>query len=109
MAKYFVSVIDSSTGSADADEMAAVDAYNDRLRADGNLVMAVGLAAPDAATTIDARGGTAVVTDGPFVELPEYVSGFWIIEAPDHQTALRLAAEGSKACNRRVELRPFHQ
>nr|WP_243738797.1 hypothetical protein [Microcella frigidaquae] len=38
----------------------------------------------------------------------QYVSGFWIIEAPDRDAALALAAEGSRACNRVVELRPFY-
>jgi hypothetical protein len=46
-------------------------------------------------------------TDGPFVESKEYMAGFWIIEAPDLDVALKLAAEGSKACNRKVEVRPF--
>jgi hypothetical protein len=32
---------------------------------------------------------------------------FWIIEAPDLDVALTLAAEGSKACDRKVEVRPF--
>ncbi|MBB5616808.1 hypothetical protein BJ959_000304 [Chryseoglobus frigidaquae] len=36
------------------------------------------------------------------------MSGFWIIEAPDRDAALALAAEGSRACNRVVELRPFY-
>ncbi len=48
-----------------------------------------------------------MVTDGPFVESKEYVAGFWIIEAPDLDVALRLATDGSKACHRRVEVRPF--
>jgi hypothetical protein len=48
-----------------------------------------------------------VFTDGPYLESKEYVAGFWIIEAPDLDVALRLAALGSKHCNRRVELRPF--
>ncbi|HUL78013.1 MAG TPA: YciI family protein, partial [Vicinamibacteria bacterium] len=46
-------------------------------------------------------------TDGPFVETKEWLSGFWIIEARDLDEALELAAAGSKACNRRVEVRPF--
>ena len=46
-------------------------------------------------------------TDGPFVESKEYLAGFWVIEAPDLDVALKLAAEGSKACNRKVEVRPF--
>jgi hypothetical protein len=37
----------------------------------------------------------------------KYLAGFWIIEAFDLDVALRLAAEGSKACNRKVEVRPF--
>jgi len=88
--------------------MAAIDAFNDQLRVGGHWVMAAGLAAPSSATTIDARGAEPVFTDGPYVRSDEYVSGFWIVEAPDRQTARRLAAAGSKACNRRVELRPFH-
>jgi hypothetical protein len=48
-----------------------------------------------------------LVTDGPFVETKEHIVGFWIVEAPDLDVALALAAEGSKACNRRLELRPF--
>lgn len=37
-------------------------------------------------------------TDGPHLESEEYIGGFWIIEATDLDVALRLAAEGSKAC-----------
>ena len=48
-----------------------------------------------------------MITDGPFVESKEYLAGFWIIEAADLDVALKLAAEGSKACNRKVEVRPF--
>jgi hypothetical protein len=49
-----------------------------------------------------------IFTDGPFVESKEYLAGFWIIEAPDLDVALKLAADGSKACNRKVEVRPLH-
>ena len=87
--------------------MAAIDAFNDRLQAEGHWVFAGGLGSPDPATVIDNRGGEAVFTDGPFVESKEYLAGFWIIEAPDLDVALKLAAEGSKACNRKVEVRPF--
>jgi hypothetical protein len=48
-----------------------------------------------------------VFTDGPFVESKEYLAGFWIIDAPDLDVALTLATEGSKACNRKVEVRPL--
>ena len=104
---YLVSVIDDEAGAATPSEMAAIDVFNDRLKADGHWVFAGGLGAPDTATVIDNRNGAAMVTDGPFVESKEYLAGFWIIEAPDLDAALRLAAEGSKSCNRKVEVRPF--
>ena len=104
---YLVSVIDDTSDSATPDEMAAIDAYNERLETEGHWVFAGGLAAPDTATVIDNRGAEAMFTDGPFVETKEYLSGFWVIEAPDLDVALKLAADGSRHCNRRVEVRPF--
>jgi hypothetical protein len=105
--QYLVSVIDDRTGSATPDEMAAINAFNDRIQAERHWVFAGGLAAPSTATVIDNRGGEAVFTDGPFVESKEYMAGFRIMEAPDLDVALELAAEGSKHCNRKVEVRPF--
>src|SRR5215472_5442282 len=105
--QYLVSVIDDTAGLATPDEMAAINAFNDRLEADGHWVFAGGLAAPSAATVIDNRDGEAMFTDGPFLESKEYLAGFWIIEAADLDVALKLAAEGSKACNRKIEVRPF--
>ena len=105
--QYLVSVIVDHANSATPDEDAAIDVFNDRLRAEGHWVFAGGLASPDAATVIDNRGGEAMVTDGPFLESKEFLAGFWIIEAPDLDVALKLAAEGSKACNRKIEVRPF--
>jgi hypothetical protein len=105
--QYLVSVIDDTTGLATTDEMAAINAFNDRLRADGHWVFAGGLGSPDTATVIDNRDGESLFTDGPFLESKEYLAGFWIIEAADLDVALKLAAEGSKHCNRKVEVRPF--
>jgi len=105
--QYLVAVIDDTAGLATPDEMAATSAFNDRLEAEGHWVFAGGLAAPSSATVIDNRDGAGLVTDGPFVESKEYLGGFWIIEAPGIDVALKLAAEGSKACNRKVEVRPF--
>ena len=105
--RYLVSVIDDTAGRATPDEQAAIDVFNDRLMAEGRWVFAGGLAAPSTATVIDNRGEEAIFTDGPFLESKEYLAGFWIIEAADLDVALRLAAEGSKACNRKIEVRPF--
>ena len=105
--QYLVSVIDDTAGLATPDEMAAIDAFNDRLQAEGHWVFAGGLGAPSTATVIDNRGEEAMFTDGPFLESKEYLAGFWIMEAADLDVALKLAAEGSKACNRKIEVRPF--
>ncbi|HUB39128.1 MAG TPA: YciI family protein [Streptosporangiaceae bacterium] len=105
--QYLVSVIDDTASLATPDEMAAVGVFNDQLQAEGHWVFAGGLGKPVSATVIDNRGEEAIVTDGPFVESKEYLAGFWIIEAADLEVALKLATEGSKACNRKVEVRPF--
>jgi hypothetical protein len=105
--RFLLSVIDTTTGSATQAEIADIDAFNDRLQADGYWVLACGLGAPSTAVVIDSRNGTSVVTDGPFVQSTEYQSGLWIIDVPSREIALRLAADGSLACRRKVEVRPF--
>ena len=105
--QYLVSVIDDRTNSGTPEEMVAIDAFNDRLRAGGHWVFAAGLAAPSTATVIDGRGEQPIFTDGPFIESTEHMAGLWIIEAPDLDVALELMAAGSKACNRRLEVRPL--
>jgi|SRR5580692_3488727 hypothetical protein len=105
--QYLVSVINNTDDLATADEMAAIDVFNDGLIAEGHWVFAGGLGAPSSATVIDNRSEEPLFTDGPFVESKEYLVGFWVMEAADLDVALKLAAAGSKACNRKVEVRPF--
>jgi hypothetical protein len=105
--QYLVSVINDADDLATSEEMAAIDVFNDRLQAEGHWVFAGGLGSPSSATVIDNRGGETMITDGPFLESKEHIVGFWIMEAADLDVALKLAAEGSKACNRKVEVRPF--
>ena len=105
--QYLVSVINDSADLGTPEEMAAIDVFNDRLQAEGHWVFAAGLGSPSTATVIDNRGEEAMFTDGPFLESKEYLAGFWVMEAADLDAALKLAAAGSKACNRKVEVRPF--
>ena len=77
------------------------------MRAAGAWVFAGGLMPIDATTCVDNTKGQNLVTDGPFAESKEYLGGFWVIEAPDLDAALKWAAEGSKACGGKVEVRPF--
>jgi hypothetical protein len=105
--KYLVSVINDSSDLATPDEMAAIDAFNEGLQAEGHWVFAAGLAAPSSSTVVDHRGGEAMFSDGPFLESKEYIVGFWIMEAVDLDVMLKLAAQGSRACNRKLEVRPI--
>ncbi len=105
--RYLISVIDDSTKPGATDRRPEISAFNERLMAEGYWVFAGGLAETTAATVVDNRGERAVVTDGPFVESKEYLAGVWVWEAPDLDVALRLAAEASKVCDRKVEVRPF--
>ena len=81
--------------------------FNEELQASGNWVFAGGLHAPSTATVVDGTGAEVVTTDGPYSESKEQIGGFWVIEAADRDEAVALAGEGSKACNRRVEVRAF--
>jgi hypothetical protein len=105
--QYLVSVIYDRSSLATPDEDAAIDVFNDRLQAEGHWVFAGGLGGPDTATVVDNRGAEPMFSDGPFLESKEHVAGFWIIDADDLDVALKLASEGSRACNRKVEVRPF--
>jgi len=111
MSQYLLSVHGSDTDSAPenmGDIYAAVDRFNDGLKASGSWVFAGGLHPADTATVVDATGpGDPVTTDGPYVESKEHLGGFWIVDVPDLDAALELARKGSAACAAPVEVRPF--
>ncbi len=86
---------------------ADTSAFNERLQEEGHWVYGNGLGSATTATVVNGQGAQPVFTDGPYLESKEYIGGFWIIEAPDLDVALKLAAEGSKACRGKVEVRPF--
>lgn len=86
---------------------AATDAFNDQLRADGYWVFAGGLQPAATATVVDGQSGTPVLTAGSYLDAKEVLGGFWVIDVPDLDVALEIAAKGSKACGGKVEVRPF--
>ena len=107
MAKFIIFVIDGPGNPANSNEMADIDRFNEKLQANGNWVMAAGIKEASAATLIDNRGNKGDVKAGSLFSGPEHFSGFWIIQADSEDQAKELAKEGSLACNRKVELRPF--
>jgi hypothetical protein len=109
MAVYGPADYDEHTGYGSEEEMlesyAETSAFNDKLKAQGYWVFADGLEAASQAVVVDGQGEQPVVTDGPYPESKEFIGGFWIIDVPDRDTALALAAEASRACRGKVELR----
>ena len=106
--KFLISVIDDLSNSGTPAEMEAINAFNDGLRDNGQWIFAWGLQAPETATVIDNRNGANTETGKPLFEARENFSGLWLIEVADAETAKKLAYDASKACNRKVELRPLH-
>lgn len=107
MSRFIIFVIDDLSGSGTPDEMNAIDAFNDELRANGQWIFAGGLSSPEHGNVIDNRREANIATGKPLFDARENYSGFWLIEAADIDTARKLAFAGSKACNRKVELRPL--
>lgn len=116
MTQYLLSVPHDSTEeptmqSMDPAELeaalAATGAIIEELTSSGAFVFAGGLMPPSSAVTVDNTGSSLSTTPGPFVEAPEYLGGFWVIDVADEQAALGWAARASKALGGRIEVRAF--
>ena len=89
--------------------MADVDALNIELQQAGAWVFAGGLHPSSTATVLRVDGGDVLITDGPFVEGKEHVGGFWVIKAPDLDSALEWGRKATCACAVPIEVRPFQE
>lgn len=105
--RFILFVIDISSNRATLTEMAQIDEFNEKLQKDGNWITAAGIVGADQAVLIDNRASNNSMEHKSLVAGPENYSGFWIIETDSEKDALQLAKAASRACNRRVELRPF--
>lgn len=105
--RFLINVIDTRGSSGTDDEMNAIDVFNESLQLGKHWVMAAGIADPSHSIVVDNRNDLGLVKASSYVEGSEFVSGFWVIEAASIDQAQSLALRASKACNRRVELRPF--
>jgi hypothetical protein len=106
--KFLLSVIDSVERLPHSqEERQAIDDFNEKLENAGQRLMAVGIDSPSKSAVFDFRNGQAIVAEGPLIESDENIAGFWVIEVENLEIARALAAEGSKSCNRKIELRPL--
>jgi hypothetical protein len=60
------------------------------------------------ARTIRIRGGKRVITDGPFTETKEAVGGYVMINAPDIDAAVEIAAGFPGVEGATIEVRPVY-
>ena len=109
--RFLLSVIDDGSVIDGPEIMPAIDAFNEKLRENDQWIFAWGLHAPEHSYLVDKRAGRGMVDQGSLIPCEsgsEYISGIWLIQAESLEVALSLASEGSLACNRKVEVRPFH-
>jgi hypothetical protein len=77
------------------------------MKSAGVFVFGGRLHAPDTATVVREGGNDLVMTDGPFAESKEHIGGFYIIEAPDLDAALKWAGMVVELIGAPIEVRPF--
>lgn len=83
--------------------------YCDTLQKAGQLLAASPLHPVETATTVRVRGGKTATTDGPFAETKEQLGGFLMIDVPDLNDAIRIAAQFPAARFGSVEIRPMKE
>ena len=82
-------------------------AYDKAIRDSGHCLASEALQSVQTATTVRVRDGKLSVTDGPFAETKEQLTGFYMIEAKDLDEAIRIAAGIPPACVGSIEVRPI--
>jgi hypothetical protein len=80
---------------------------NQSLQEAGVLVEGDQLGPVDVATTVRVRGGESEIVDGPFATTKEILAGYYIIDCPDLDEALKWAARIPLAEYGSVEVRPI--
>jgi hypothetical protein len=89
---------------------ALMDEYRDfgeSIRKSGHYVTGSQLASTRTASTVRVRNGKMSVTDGPFAETKEQLSGYYLIEAADLNEALQIASRIPSARMGSIEVRPL--
>ena len=81
-------------------------AFTEDIRAKGQSLGGEPLQPTATASTVRVRDGKTLVTDGPFAETREQLGGFYLIDVPDLDEAIRIAGRIPGARSGSVEVRP---
>ncbi|HEX9811465.1 MAG TPA: YciI family protein [Burkholderiales bacterium] len=82
-------------------------AYSEAMQKAGIMSGGERLRPTSAATTVRVAKGKTEVLNGPYAETKEQLGGFYLIDAPDLDTALSWAARCPGATYGTVEVRPI--
>lgn len=104
-----MSVIHDGSNTASETEAHDIDVFNEYLQDNNYWVIAVGVQGPETAMTFDNRNDADIEEHKPFIESKEFLNGFWIIDVADENVAQQMSRMASKACNRKIELRPLYR
>lgn len=81
-------------------------AYDTAIRSSCHCLASEALQSVRTATTVRVRGSKVSVTDGPFAETKDELSGYYLIEARDLNEAIQVASRIPGAKFGCVEVRP---
>lgn len=87
--------------------MAGFFTLNEKMKADGVLISGEGLQGVETATSLRINAGKVETMDGPFAETKEHLGGYYVIDAPDLDAALRYAEGIPAAQFGTIEVRPL--
>lgn len=89
--------------------MEAMISFNEQLAKDGVLLAAEGLRASSKGTRLRFDGGRATVTDGPFAETKELISGFWIVQGKSREEVVERFARLPLDGGENIEIREIFE
>jgi hypothetical protein len=111
MPQYMLLIYGPAEGGPSPQELAAQMPkwyeFTENLKSTGLYVAGDPLHGVDAATTVRVRDGETQITDGPFAETKETLGGYYIIDAPDLDTALVHAGRMPNVSYGSIEVRPI--
>jgi len=114
MSRYLLSVHTGNGRPAEAmtDEewrrgFEQIGKLEEEMKAANALVYSGRLTEPDRARVVRPSKGRVRATDGPYAETKEHLGGFYIIDAPDFDTALDWASKVTLLINTPIEVRPL--
>jgi hypothetical protein len=97
----------AATKEQKAETFAAYSAYTEALKKAGLYLAGNGLQATATAKVVRAPGGKAKVLNGPYAESKEQLGGYYLIDAPDLDSALAWATRHPGAQRGAIEVRPL--